>query len=168
MTDDERIKAAEAELWALKKSVKRKRREAHKAEGKLAAGFAEAMQIMDAQKAAGVPFAERVKGLEGVLRALWPHTREWHYLCHVCRDSGLAMHVCKKGARCDGISTRIDGPHGTPGKYRRLCAQDPQLDYTHEYGTPCSCEQGARFRAAAPKAEDFSSAGKSKPTRIGR
>jgi hypothetical protein len=169
LTDDERIRQAEAELWALRKSVKRKRKDAHKSEGKLAAAFREAMQMIDAQKAEGVPFAQRIQGLEAVLRQVWPQTRAWHYTCDACNDSGLVMRVCQRGARCNGISTRIDGPGGTPGKYRRLCAIDPLSDYEHEYGTPCFCERGRRFRDA-PKAgpDDFKDAGKSKPTRIGR
>lgn len=169
MTDDERIRQAEADLWALRKSVRRKRKDAHKAEGKLGAAFVEAMKILDAQKAAGVPFLDRIRGLEQVLRHVWPQTREWHYLCEQCRDSGLVMHVCRKGARCDGISTRIDSPGARPGKYRRLCAQDPQSDYEHDYGTPCACDRGRRFREGPkPGPEDFTAAGKSKPTRIGR
>lgn len=169
LTDEDRIRQAEAELWALKKRVKKARKDAKKTEGKLATAFVDAIKILDAQKVAGVPFLERIKGLEGVLRAVWPQTREWHYGCTACHDSGLVMHVCKAGARCDGISTRIDSPGARPGKYRRLCAQDPQSTYEHEYGTPCFCDRGRRFREV-PKlgAEDFTAAGKSKPTRVGR
>jgi hypothetical protein len=170
LTDDERIRQAEAELWALKKRVRKSRKDAHKTDGKLAAAFVEAMHILDAQKANGVPFAERIQGLDETLRHVWPFTRTWHYLCEACRDTGLVMHVCRLGARCDGISSRIDGPKGTPGKYKRLCAQHPTSDYTHEYGIPCDCEKGRRFREPATRRgpDDFKDAGKSKPTRIGR
>jgi len=170
LSDDDRIKEIERELWELRQGIKAKRKAAHKVEGKVAAAFEAALKIVDQQKAAGVPFEERMRGLEGVLRAVWPQTRAWHYDCDACQDTGLVMHVCRRGARCNGISTRIDGPHSPPGKYRRLCFTNAESDYEHDYGEPCFCKNGARFREKPPaKPDDFSDAGKAKSmTRIGR
>lgn len=116
--------------------------------GNLANTYREAVKILDAQKAAGVPLLERLKGLESVLREAWPQTREWHYLCSVCGDVGLDMQRCSGDATC--------------GR--------PRAHLKHDYGKPCWCPKGARFKdKPKPEPEDFAAAGKSKPmTRIGR
>lgn len=118
--------------------------------GKLATAYTEAMQIMDAQKAAGVPFDERIKGLEQVLRAFWPHTREWHSLCVQCEDYGLVFHQC-------------------PGD--QTCGRRAKPHLPHLYGMPCFCEKGRQFRdKPKPTGEDFAAAGKAKKgfSKVGR
>jgi hypothetical protein len=150
-----------------KRSVLAFRKRAQKM-GPLAKAYTAAVEVWDALNANGATFDERAAGLELVLRQHWPFTREWKYLCKGCDDSGLVIERCRRGARCDGISTRSDDPHGTPGKYRRLCAQFPDSEYEHDYGTPCWCAAGARFRdPGPPRPEDFAQAGKSKPKRDG-
>lgn len=117
--------------------------------GPLAQVFMEAMRVWDADKAGGMPLTERFRNLEQTLRAAWPQTREWKYLCRACADVGLEMHVCPglKDATCGRTN-----PH-----------------YAHEFGTPCWCSAGQRFREKAkPTADDFTMAGKSKPTKLGR
>lgn len=147
----------------LQKAVPGIRRKAHQAEGRLAAAFLAAMDIVDQRAADGVPAPERYQGLEGVMRDAWPQVREWKYLCDRCDDTGLVMALCREGARCDGISTLTDP------KKARLCTKDPTGTYQHTYGTPCWCAKGDRFRnKPRPSAEDFTAAGKSKPTRFGR
>jgi len=139
--------------------------------GRLARLYREALQYMDAQKAAGVPFLDRIKGLDQVLRSAWPQGREWHYLCEQCNDTGLVVSVCRKGARCNGISTRTDSPGQQPGKYRRLCALNPNSDYEHDYSAPCWCAAGGRWRQKPPSTDDGTNVGKSKPkpwSRAGR
>jgi hypothetical protein len=112
-------------------------------------------------KAAGATLEARVRGLAAMLRGVWPFTREWHYVCDACDDTGWVLHHCRRGARCPGISTRIDGPGLAPGKYRRLCAQHPDSDYEHDYVSMCFCARGQALRVQ-PKAEaDFAEAGKS-------
>jgi len=146
---------------AVSTAVRATRRRKAKTFGRLASAYGEALEILDAQRAAGVPFEERIKGLEGLLRGVWPQTRPWHYACEACADTGLVLSVCRAGARCPGMSTR-DGK-----AYRRLCASDPESAYTHDFGRPCSCATGARFREKAkPTPEDFTAAGKM--TRVGR
>lgn len=88
---------------------------------------------------------------EAVVRQVWPKGRAepWEYTCRHCLDTGGELFTCRKGARCQGTSTRTDGPHEKPGKYQRLCKQHPDSDETHEYRMPClACHQGSRFREA--------------------
>lgn len=163
------VDAVRAAHEALRSAVSGKRKADRKTWGPLARAFGDAMQIMDRQKADGVPFIERLKGLDGVLRQFWPFTREWKYVCRECDDTGLVMLTCRRGSRCDGISTRTDGPFQQPGKYQRFCAKDPDGDYEHDYGRACYCSLGARFRQPPkPSPDDFQSAGRRKFTRIGR
>lgn len=135
---------------ALQGQVRRDRRAKDASRGTLATTYIAAMAIWDAQKADGIPRAERLSGLEKSLRAAWPQTREWKYLCERCSDYGLEI------LSCQGVTDAICGevkPH-----------------YAHEFGQPCWCAAGARFREKPkPAPEDFQAAGKSKPmTRVGR
>ncbi len=117
--------------------------------GQLAQVFQTAMRLWDADKAAGMPLGERLRNLEQTLRAAWPQTREWKYLCQQCHDYGLVMNVC-------------------PGLREAICGRT-KPHYAHEFGTPCWCSAGQRFKdKPKPTAEDFTMAGKSKPTRVGR
>ena len=132
----------------LKKAVYPARKKAHATEGKLASTFREAMVIWDQMKADGMSLVDRVKGLEAVLRDVWPFTREWKYICSNCNDYGLSMGNCPGDATC--------------GRHK------PHLP--HEFGTPCWCELGRRFREK-PRGgpDDFKAAGRtSKPSRVGR
>ena len=130
-----------------------------------------AIRQRDEQKAAGATAEELTANMEKTLRASWPFTRAWKYCCENCRDTGIAMAVCRAGQRCNGVSTRADSAFQDSGKYRRLCAQEPESDYTHEYGVPCWCSLGNRFEARKPQGEDFAAATKTtqkKFTRFGR
>src|SRR3990167_3501486 len=93
--------------------------------GVLSQTFTAAMALWDQQKADGVGREDRLICLEKTLRAAWPQTREWKYLCRTCADYGLEM------ATCDGRSGRC-------GRTR------PHLP--HEFGTACWCNAGQKFR----------------------
>ena len=102
----------------------------------------------DAQKAAGATVAERVANLERTVRAMWPFTREWHYLCARCSDYGLEMAECPGDATCGRTKAHLP----------------------HDYGTPCWCDAGRRFK---PKERTEATAVEAaakvrKPTRWGR
>ena len=133
---------------ALKKAVPSQRREAHKSDGTLGAAFREAMRIVDAQRAAGVPLTERLQGLEGVLRSVWPSVRAWKYVCQECDDTGLRMSTCPGDATCFRHKAHLP----------------------HDFGTPCWCSRGVRFQVKAkPDPSDFQAAGRtSRPSRVGR
>ena len=120
-------------------------------ESKLAAAYKECLPILDAQKKAGVPFLERIKGLEGVIRQFWPFTREWHYRCGECGDYGLQM------SNCDGEQHRCGLGKGKP-------------HLPHEYGRPCWCSAGLRFKAREQTEDSAVEAAAKvrKPTRFGR
>jgi hypothetical protein len=104
------------------------------------------MVLWDAQKRDGVSQAERVACMEKTLRVAWPQAREWKYLCKTCFDTGLIVKVCQPGDRCDGVSMRLDTRHDHPGKYARLCQNDPDGVVIHDYGVPCFCSRGERFK----------------------
>jgi hypothetical protein len=115
----------------------------------LAQTFRAAMQIWDQQKAAGIPVLERLKGLEKTLRSAWPMTREWKYLCWNCMDYGLEIHDCPGDSTCGREKAHLP----------------------HDFGKPCWCSAGAKFRPKPVRELDHTDAGampKRKPTRIGR
>jgi hypothetical protein len=120
-------------------------------ESKLAAAYKECLPILDAQKAAGVPFLERIKGLEAVLRQFWPFRAVHHFNCERCADYGLELH------QCDGEQHRCGLGKGKP-------------HLPHEYGTPCWCVAGARFKARERTDQTMVEAAATvkKPTRFGR
>lgn len=113
-------------------------------ESALAATYVEALRIWDAQKEQGVSREERLSGLEQTLKSAWPQTREWKYLCRECSDYGLVMSTCPGDATCGRNHTH----------------------QPHEFGRPCWCSNGAKFRATpeTPAAEKPVR----KPTKMGR
>lgn len=122
-------------------------------EGQLAGTYMAAMEIWDSQKADGVSLEERQEGFEKSMRASWLRAdREWKYLCHDCNDYGLMMRTCEGHPRCG-------------------CNSKGHEHLPHEYGIPCHCGVGARFRERAkPTPENFTDAAK-KPrgfSKIGR
>lgn len=115
--------------------------------GPLAQTYTAAMEIWDAEKADGVSLDERLAHLEKTLRVAWPQSREWHYLCASCRDIGLEMLTCSGDASCGRQNAHLP----------------------HDYGKPCWCAKGAKFRERPkPTKEDFKAAGKTKMTKVGR
>ena len=143
-----------ATAFAVVQGQVRKARGASKeAYGPLAQTFVAAMKIGDQQKADGVSRADRLAGLEKTLRAAWPQTREWKYLCSCCADYGYEVGSC-------------------PGLRDAMCRRTRE-HAPHEFVTPCWCSAGTKYREKPkPSAEDFTQAGRSKPsksmTRMGR
>jgi hypothetical protein len=137
----------------------------------LGAVVMEALDYRDKLKADGVEQEDLDAGLEALLRERWPkphdRTTPWKYLCEACGDTGLRMLMCRPGMRCPDVSTRTDGPGDKPGKYQRLCVGSSS--YTHDYGVPCDCAKGDRFRTRQrPALDDFTTATKSKPRSMSR
>jgi hypothetical protein len=134
---------------ALKQVVSLARQRANAKLGTLAKTYIAAMEIWDAQKAEGLSFEERAATLRASVEAAWPKGRmePWHTRCASCNDYGLEMLTCPGDETCGATSHGHVFPHAP-----------------HEYGRPCWCQRGARFREK-PKAEgdDFKAAGKSKP-----
>lgn len=149
-----------AELTSAMRTVQRTVRTNRKAAGKEVGPFAravmEALDYRDTLKAQGVSGKDLDKGLEAVLREVWPKGQgdpndpRWA-LCAECNGYGLVMHDCPGDATC--------------GRY--------QTHAPHDYGTPCWCDKGRRFREKPkPEASEFTDAGKtpkrSGPSRFGR
>lgn len=131
----------------LRQAVPGARRKAHQVEGKLASAFRDAMRVWDQLKANGGTLRDFLPGLERVLREAWPQTRPWKYLCDRCDDYGLQLTECAGDATCGRSRAHLP----------------------HVFGTPCWCSQGARYREQPkPAADDFTQAGRSKPSRVGR
>lgn len=125
------------------------RRQAHAEEGALAATHRAAIELWDRQKLEGVSLADRLRGLEQTLRLAWPKGREaeWKMLCTRCGDYGLEMAWCDGDATCGRVKRHLP----------------------HEYGNPCWCQAGQRFKVLVKRAADFTEAGQSQPpARVGR
>lgn len=137
----------------LKRVIYKRRSKRDKEYGPLAETIKEAIRIWHAQKADGVSLTDRITGMEQTLRLSWPEGREWKYLCPTCHDTGLALKLCTKAHRCDGLSTRSESAYTSGGKYTRLCAHDPGSSYEHEYGEPCFCQKGNRFKPHAVQSD---------------
>lgn len=134
---------------ALRAGVAGARRQAHAEWGTLAATYDAAMKLWDAQRRDGIGFVERLKGLTIALRNAWPKGRdtEWKYTCTNCLDYGLAMSECVGDATCGRVKRHLP----------------------HDYGNPCWCQAGARFKVTAKRPADFTEAAQTKqPTRVGR
>ncbi len=117
----------------------------------LADTITECFRVMDQMKADGATKAERLAFAETAIRHSWPYEREWKFLCATCRDYGLEMFDCPGDATC--------GRH--------------KAHLPHEFGKPCWCSVGAKFRQKTRTADDdVTSAAKtpkpSKFTRAGR
>lgn len=139
--------ALAAAFRSLQGSIRQRRQAAQTEHGPLAQTYAAAMALWDGQKADGVTREDRLICLEKALRCAWPQVRAWKDLCQTCRDYGLKMVPCAGDATCGRTH-----PH-----------------LPHEFGTACWCPAGEKFRAKPkPTAEDFTAAGQSNLTRVGR
>lgn len=138
------LRAAHQEL---RRAVPGARRKAAKDEGPLATAFREAMRAWDQQKAGGVSFTDRLKGLDGLIRQVWPFTREWKYVCTSCDDLGAVWSDCSGDATCGRRNRHLP----------------------HTFVSPCWCGLGVKFQDA-PKAstDDFTAAGKSRSRTMSR
>jgi len=117
-------------------------------DGVLSETILEALRIRDRMRADGASVEECDAALEKTLRASWPQTREWKHLCGECRDYGLIIRGC---------------PGDKPFCGRR------KVHLPHEYGEPCFCAAGGRFKPKPKSGEDFTEATKVRqPTRFGR
>ena len=108
----------------------------------------EAAKIWHQMRENGASIEQCTTSMEAVVRARWPFTREWKFLCSNCDDVGLVMGDCPGDATC--------------GR--------PRQHLPHSFGTPCWCGLGNKFKDKQPAApEDFAQAGRTrKPTRFGR
>jgi hypothetical protein len=135
----------------LQRSVKRTR-QASGTERQMADAIMAAVDVRQRLKADGATGGELENGLALVVKESWPKHRPepWRYLCATCLDSGLELRICHDGQACGLANGK---PHEHP----------------HEYGVPCFCSLGRRFKTRERSPEDAVSAAAkvSKPTRFG-
>lgn len=114
----------------------------------LAATVTECFKIWDQMKAAGATLQERELMVENSLRASWPFTREWKFVCQTCRDYGLEMSTCPGDATCGRSKEHLP----------------------HDFGRPCWCSAGLKFRDKGKTPDDIvQQAARTRPmTRAGR
>lgn len=112
----------------------------------LSASILEALRIRAAQRDQGVPEDVIARDFEQTVRACWPYSREWKFLCGECRDYGMVTHQCDGSRQCGR-----DKPHAP-----------------HDYVIPCWCTKGDRFKAKSKTETDFTEATKSKPKPFAR
>lgn len=88
-----------------------------------------------AARAQGVSQEDAVKGLEEVVRAVWPARRsKFPPACTVCEDLGWRLVECHHGLRCG----------------RERCSWADET-WTHPFVVPCGCAQGDRFRRSGQR-----------------
>ncbi len=102
-------------------------------EFKLAPAILDALKTRAELKQAGAA-ADGDQVLDDAVRKHWPVTREWHYLCDRCDDTGWQRHECTLAHRCG----------------RRFCEGTP-VTHRHEYVSPCTCAKGQQMQPK-PKA----------------
>jgi hypothetical protein len=113
----------------------------------------EAMKEYLGMRTQGVSRDDALRGLEGVIREIWPkgREREWTFYCQVCSDIGYELTDCRHLKRCG----------------RKFCAHKDD-EWEHRYAVPCGCVKGDRFRAKAYSAEDaIEKASKARKTKRG-
>lgn len=130
--------AAYVELAEAKKAVRASRRAfARSPEGAFARAMRDAMGEYHKARAAGVSRDDAVKGLEHVLREVWPNQpSKFGPACDACEDTGYVEHTCWDQHRCG----------------RQRCARNPELQ--HAYVTPCHCAKGDLKRTRVRGVED--------------
>jgi hypothetical protein len=116
--------------------------------GLLARTIQEALTVRTTMRHNGASELDIDRGFEQVIRDVWPFTREWKYLCAACQDCGLVITQC-------------------PGDDETCGRQAGHL--AHEFGKPCWCPAGGRFRKAPMSPiEDADTAGKTKAKPMAR
>lgn len=94
----------------------------------------------------GVSREDAVKGIEHVLRAIWPKATTKFHFCGDCDGTGWRLMQCWDQLRCG----------------RERCAKNPEIE--HSYVVPCDCTCGDRFRQRVTTPEDeIANVGKRKP-----
>lgn len=111
----------------------------------------DAVELRRQLKAEGAENIEET--FRAAIRSVWPFTREWHYYCDACFDTGLELLTCPGS---DGQGSQA------------FCGRRKQHG-EHEFRRACTCHKGADWRPKEKAPADFAEAGKvSKPSRFGR
>lgn len=94
---------------------------------------------------------------EKVIRECWPFSREWHYNCTACNDTGWEHGECDGGSACGPSTWRPASSLPCPNRPRKEHAP-------HSFVRVCFCAKGQDLKKKMTDGDqDFSSATKSKP-----
>jgi len=92
----------------------------------------DAMDQYRAFRSQGVSREDAIKGLETVLRDVWPkNVSKFPPSCDACEDTGYIGKVCAPYVRCE----------------RQNCQRHGE-DWQHRYVVMCHCEKGEAFKRA--------------------
>jgi hypothetical protein len=138
MTDE--ITELPTKLNALPDDTRADKRESLKARKVFAAVFSpfvramhECMNAYRDARAQGLERADAAKGIEHVLREMWPKpASKFGPTCQACGDTGYEEYVCRQWARCERHSCQRKGD-----------------DWQHTYVRVCECVKGQGFARAA-------------------
>lgn len=112
-----------------------------KTDSALAEGVLAGIEQWAAQKADGVSLEERRGNLEKTLRAIWPQTRPWKFLCDDCGDTGWQHHHCPTrhcGRPFSLPRSNRSGLKDYTGSSTMFCNSKAG----HDYVMPCFCAKG--------------------------
>lgn len=111
----------------------------------------ETMKEYIAAREQGVSREDAVKGIESVLREVWPQRTSKFDTCAECDGGGWRITVCDYNLRCG----------------RKWCASTPP-EWEHNYAVPCDCVSGDRMRPKPRAAGDeLTTVGRTKRRRQG-
>ena len=128
------------------------------AAGTLGATVTEMFRLSRHMREAGSTEGTIAQYIEGVLRTSWPQTREWHYVCDQCRDTGWVEGSCTPGTPC-GRAFRLPGARLDDYTGQGQCAP------SHAFVRPCLCPQGTpHTRAYRGASTDIEQAGRRRGT----
>lgn len=96
-------------------------------------------------RAEGVSKEDCCRGLEAVLRSVWPHApTKFPAVCDTCDDTGWRMKTCTHEMRCGRTHCGLQHPA-----------------HEHPYAVPCDCASGDKRRKQVRQVEDeYAAAGK--------
>jgi hypothetical protein len=116
-----------------------------KAFGPFVKAMRECMTAYHDARQQGMDRADAAKGIEHVLREMWPKApSKFQPQCLICDDLGLEELLCRPYARCQ----------------REICQRKGE-DWQHLYVGPCGCPKGDKFRPKVYQpAEQAASVGK--------
>lgn len=133
-------------------------------EGTLGRIYIEVMRRREEMRSDGATSEAIEAFTEKATRGAWPTTREWHYTCDDCSDTGWFFGTCTKRTPC-GRPFKFPGQHSDDYTGQGRCSPN------HSYVRACHCLNGERRRAnleRRPAPDDFQQAGKSKPKQMSR
>jgi hypothetical protein len=149
MTTDAHLDAEElAELEARARSGRRSF--ARSPLGAFARAMRQVMRDYEGARAAGVSREDAVKGIEEVLREVWPGKVTKFPACDGCDGTGWRLCYCTDALRCR----------------RELCTRRHPA-WEHTYVVPCECEKGDKFRPRLVQPDDLGDVAKTRKRRSG-